>query len=99
MGTVFCNSYLPDLSNKVNSGSISGFAWGLGFVGGLLALFLSLSIFPNLDSSGIRQINVLVGIWFFVFSIPMVLFVKDRKKEKFHKRSYFEFISCNKKYF
>ena len=62
MGTVFCNSYLPDLSNKVNSGSISGFAWGLGFVGGLLALFLSLSIFPDLDSSGIRQINVLVGI-------------------------------------
>ena len=26
MGTVFCNSYLPDLSNQENSGSISGFA-------------------------------------------------------------------------
>ena len=31
MGTVFCNSYLLDLSNKENSGSISGFAWGFGF--------------------------------------------------------------------
>ena len=45
MGTVFCNSYLPDLSNQENSGSISGFAWGLGFFGGLLALFLSLFLF------------------------------------------------------
>ena len=44
MGSVFCNSYLLDLSNKDNSGSISGFAWGLGFFGGLLALFLSLFV-------------------------------------------------------
>ena len=42
MGSVFCNSYLPDLSDDRNSGKISGFAWGLGFVGGLIAMFLSL---------------------------------------------------------
>ncbi|MBT7481711.1 MAG: MFS transporter [Flavobacteriales bacterium] len=42
MGSVFCNSYLPDLSERKNIGKISGFAWGLGFVGGLIAMFLSL---------------------------------------------------------
>lgn len=42
MGTVFCNSYLSDLSDVKNIGKISGFAWGLGFVGGLFAMFLSL---------------------------------------------------------
>ena len=42
MGTVFCNSYLPDLADEKNIGKISGFAWGLGFVGGLIAMFLSL---------------------------------------------------------
>ena len=42
MGSVFCNSYLPDLSNKKNSGRVSGYAWGLGFIGGIIALFLSL---------------------------------------------------------
>ena len=42
MGSVFCNSYLKDLSNKSNIGKMSGFAWGLGFVGGLIAMFLSL---------------------------------------------------------
>ena len=44
MGGVFCNSYLPDLSSTDNIGRISGYAWGLGFVGGLLALFLSFSV-------------------------------------------------------
>ena len=85
MGTVFCNSYLPDLSGKGNSGSISGFAWGLGFVGGLISLFLALFLFPELDAGSIRKINVLVGIWLLVFSLPTFLFLKDRKKDKFKK--------------
>ena len=86
MGSVFCNSYLPDLSKKDNIGKISGFGWGLGFVGGLSALFLSLHLFPTLDSEGIRRINILVGVWFLIFSIPTFLFVKDRKSEKLQKR-------------
>ncbi len=86
MGTVFCNSYLPDLSSKENSGSISGFAWGLGFVGGLLALFLSLFLFDINNPDELRKINILVGVWFLVFSIPTFLFVKDRKKEKLKKK-------------
>mgnify|MGYP001213588119 CR=1 FL=1 len=59
LGSVFCNSYLQDLSEDSNIGKISGFAWGLGFVGGLLALFISLSLF-ELNSVGIRGINILV---------------------------------------
>lgn len=85
MGCVFSNSYLPDLSQKENIGKISGFAWGLGFFGGLIALFLSLSIFPEMDIEGIKKINVLVGVWFLVFSVPTFLYVKDKKPEKFKK--------------
>ena len=99
MGTVFCNSYLPDLSNSKNSGSISGFAWGIGFVGGLIALFLSLFLFPDLDAIGIRRINILVGVWFLVFSIPTILFVKDRKKEKFRKHHILDSFASIRKTF
>lgn len=84
MGGVFCNSYLPELSQKKNSGTISGFAWGLGFIGGLIALFVSFLLF-DLDALGIRRINVLVGIWFFIFSIPTIIYLKDRKRESFSK--------------
>ena len=86
MGSVFCNSYLPDLSNKDNSGSISGFAWGLGFVGGLLALFLALFLVDINIPDELRKINILVGIWFAIFSIPTFMFLKDRKKDKLTKK-------------
>ena len=86
MGGVFCNSYLPDLSSTDNIGRISGYAWGLGFVGGLLALFLSFFLFDINNPDEIRKINILVGVWFLLFSIPTFLFVKDRKSEKLNKQ-------------
>ncbi len=93
LGSVFCNSYLQDLSEDSNIGKISGFAWGLGFVGGLLALFISLSLF-ELNSVGIRGINILVGVWFLIFSIPTFIFVKDRKKDKLTKKHFVDsFVS------
>ena len=97
IATVFYNSYLLDLSNKENSGSISGFAWGLGFFGGLIALFISLLLFPELDPHSIRKINVLVGLWFLIFSIPTILFLKDRKKERFRKTNLLNSFSTIKK--
>ena len=95
LGSVFCNSYLQDLSEDSNIGKISGFAWGLGFVGGLLALFISLSLF-ELNSVGIRKINIFVGVWFLIFSIPTFLFVKDRKKEKLTKKHFLDSLTSIK---
>ena len=86
MGGVFCNSYLPDLSSADNIGRISGYSWGLGFLGGLLALFLALFLFDIPKPDEIRKINILVGVWFLLFSIPTFLFVKDRKSEKLNKQ-------------
>ena len=42
MGCVFCNSYVPTLTNNTNAGKISGFGYSFGYLGGLLALFLGL---------------------------------------------------------
>ena len=86
MGGVFCNSYLPDLSSADNIGRISGYSWGLGFLGGLLALFLALFLFDIPNPDEIRKINILVGVWFLLFSIPTFLFVKDRKSENLNKQ-------------
>ncbi len=35
-----------------------------------------------MNTEGIKKINVLVGIWFLVFSVPAFLFVKDKNPEK-----------------
>jgi len=81
-GTVFCNSYLSDVAEKENIGTISGFAWGLGFVGGLISLGLSFFLFDFSNSNDVRVVNLLVAGWFLVFSLPTFLIVKDRKPQK-----------------
>lgn len=95
MGAVFCNAYLPDISDSKNIGRISGYGWSLGYVGGLIALALAMFLLVQTETpvfgfgkgeagayENIRATNLLVAIWFAVFSIPTFLFLKDRKPEK-----------------
>ena len=81
-GTVFCNSYLSDLSTKKNIGKISGYAWGLGFFGGLISLAISFILLDLNNVDNIRFINLLVAGWFVLFSIPTFFLVSDRKPER-----------------
>ena len=81
-GTVFCNSYLSDLSTKKNIGKISGYAWGLGFVGGLISLGISFFLLDLNQVDNIRFTNLLVAGWFLLFSVPTFFFVNDRKPER-----------------
>ena len=90
-GTVFCNAYLPELTTENRIGKLSGMAWGLGYVGGLSALVVALLFFvqseqPLLGFSTdngehIRATNLLVSLWFLVFSLPFFIWVKDKKKK------------------
>jgi len=97
MGGIYLNAYLPEIAPKDKIGRISGYGWSFGYIGGLLALGISyvLLIQPEnpinpltghfLDKSTgehIRIINILIAVWFAVFSIPTFLFVKDSKKPK-----------------
>ena len=83
LGTVLCNSYLLELSDSKNRGLISGFAWGIGFLGGLIVLLLSFFLFPELTSLEIRKINIIVGVWFLIFSLPAIILLKDKTRSKF----------------
>lgn len=85
LSLVFYNSFLPHIAPKNYLGRISGWAWGLGYIGGIVALCICLyffiqSHFSWLDSSTAAQVRIcgpLVGIWFGLFSIPLFLFVPD----------------------
>ena len=88
--TVFYNALLTEVSSKNNIGKISGWAWGLGYAGGILCLVISLVFFVlpdtppfGLDKTNSEEIRVtalLVAIWFAIFSTPLFLFTKDRKQ-------------------
>jgi UMF1 family MFS transporter len=92
MGGVFCNAFLPEITTKKNIGRVSGYGWSFGYVGGLIALAIALLLFVNpdipifnLDKSThehIRATNIMVAIWFAIFSIPTFLFVNQEKRPK-----------------
>jgi UMF1 family MFS transporter len=50
MGAAFYDSFLPDLVPQDKIGRVSGFGWGLGYVGGIAALLLALYGFARIDS-------------------------------------------------
>ena len=92
MGGVFCNAFLPEITTKKNIGRVSGYGWSFGYVGGLVALAIALLLFVNPDipifnldkttHEHIRATNIMVAIWFAIFSIPTFLYVNQEKRPK-----------------
>jgi len=90
--SAFINYYamLKQVTKASNIGKISGFAWGLGYLGGIILLMVSLVGFvlpdvpwfgiPNQDSLNIRSIFLFSAVWILVFSIPLMLFVPEISK-------------------
>ncbi len=91
LGNVFYNAFLPEISNKENIGRISGWAWGLGYVGGILCTILAMVALVSTDDpwfgftteagQHIRATNLLVALWFAVFCIPLFLYVKETRSQ------------------
>ena len=87
LGIVFCNAYLPALAPANRVGRISGYAWGLGYVGGVLSLAVALAGFILPDepwfgvtkdgTAHIRATVLLTAIWFAVFSLPALVMLRD----------------------
>lgn len=85
MSIVFNNALLPGIASQGRIGWLSGFAWGLGYVGGLIALFIVLAgtFYPalfGLDTAS-HQLERLTGpasaLWLALFVLPMFLFTPD----------------------
>jgi len=91
IGTAFYNAMLRTIVPKGQLGRVSGWAWGLGYMGGLGCLVIALLAFVgghsawlNLDTTTAQQIRIcgpLVAIWFLVFSVPLFLFTQDTPKQ------------------
>ncbi len=87
IGQVFYNAMLPSLVPTEKIGRYSGWAWGLGYAGGLTCLILALFVFvqgnpPPLgldkeNAEHVRVVGPLVAIWFAIFCLPLFLYTPD----------------------
>ncbi len=88
------NAMLTDIAPPNKVGRISGWAWAMGYFGGLVCLILALTGFVGLgdgtgflgitdeDSINVRATAPLAALWFLIFALPLFLFVPDRIKIK-----------------
>jgi UMF1 family MFS transporter len=87
MANVNYNAMLLQISTPGNVGRISGFGWGLGYLGGIVVLVIALLgfilaepyWFGVTDEGGmnIRYIALLAAVWSAIFAIPVLLFVPE----------------------
>jgi UMF1 family MFS transporter len=90
-GYIFYNAFLPEVSTPETVGRVSGWSWGTGFIGGLVAL-VACSPFLNrplvdpstgaLDSQAVsdwRLSFVIVAVFFALFAIPTFMFLREQR--------------------
>ena len=85
---VFYNAMLPELTTGDRIGRLSGWAWSLGYFGGIACLAVALVVFVQADAplfgldqdtaEHVRATGPLVGVWFALFAAPLFLFTPDR---------------------
>jgi UMF1 family MFS transporter len=77
---------LPAIARQDHVGRWSGWAWGLGYAGGLACLLLAMAAFmgenpwlnlPRDSGQQVRATFVLVALWYAAFSLPLFLFTPD----------------------
>ena len=89
--TAFINYYamLKSVSSPSTIGRISGYAWGLGYLGGILLLAVALFGFvlpgtvfgvPATNGLEVRTVFLFCAAWTLVFSIPLLLRVPEIAK-------------------
>lgn len=86
---VFYNAFLPTLVSTDYMGRVSGWGWGSGYFGGIVALSLALIFFVKKNSLGLdtqtaQQIRICgpyVALWYGLFSLPLFLFVPSLRTQ------------------
>ena len=86
----FYNALLPRLAAPGKVGRLSGIGWGMGYIGGLVALGIALVglVMPaqpwfgisKLDGANLRMTGPLIALWMVAFGWPLFVFVKDEPR-------------------
>ena len=86
------NSTIDQVATSRTVGRVSGFGWGMGYLGGIIVLLLIYVLFiqPEVGLFGVTGENgldirvsmVVCGVWTLIFTVPAFLVLKDRPRER-----------------
>jgi UMF1 family MFS transporter len=93
-GLVFYDAFLPEITSERSYGRVSGYGFAMGYVGSFASL---LFVYPFLkgeftaeNMTNVRLSFVIASLFFFVFSLPFFLLIKERKVDLSKDISYFK---------
>lgn len=88
IASVNYNSTIDQVATPRNVGRVSGFGWGMGYLGGIVVLLLlyfgliapEVGLFgvSNTDAMDIRVSMIICGVWTLLFTIPTFLLLRDK---------------------
>ncbi|MFO7445907.1 MAG: MFS transporter [Ignavibacteriaceae bacterium] len=84
-GLVFYDAFLPEITTPKNYGRVSGYGFGMGYLGSLATLGI---MFPFIQNDLIRETFPVAALFFLIFSLPLFLFLPDSRKKVGHEVSY-----------
>ncbi len=84
-GLVFYDSFLPEITAPKNYGRVSGYGFGMGYLGSLATLAL---VFPFIQADLVKEAFPVTGLFFLVFSLPLFIFLKETRKKSDEAVSY-----------
>ena len=86
---IFYDSLLIDVSSNDDRNYVSSMGYALGYLGGgiLFLINVSMYLYPsffnlNSQTEGILYSFLSVAVWWFIFSIPLFLFVKQKNLKR-----------------
>lgn len=84
-GLVFYDAFLPEITIPKNYGRVSGYGFAMGYIGSLASLALA---FPFIQNEMIKETFPISALFFFIFAIPLFIFLKDSRKDVIHTESF-----------
>lgn len=88
---IFYDSMLTDVAQEQDVDFVSALGYALGYIGGgfLFLINVLMYLFPAFfglaDDGGVSAVKVsfvLVGLWWIVFTIPLIIFVREKRSAK-----------------
>lgn len=87
ISAVYAYALIVDVSTEKNVGRVSGFGWGMGYLGGIIVLLICAFgfIMPAgdywaQDGMGTRLSMIVCAVWTLVFTLPTFLALKDKPR-------------------